>query len=349
MARTVVYYDRGRWRVRVIDRATGRRSTTSYATEQEARRAAARLVREYERPVGKPLPEAIADYRLHLAEGGVTGEHPNKPRTIETTIGRLNSVLAGIGTITGDLKAAEVEAAWQSFTSRPGPVSGKPPSVDTRANTLKQIRTFFRWCIEKGWMSADPLAAVKVVGKRRRGKRQLAGVDESRRFLGKALEMGANGDVGAVAAATALLMGMRASEVAERTVGSLDARGTVLVVTDAKTEAGNRRLMVPVVLQPLLAELAEGRERGERLFGAAANRHWVLRAVRRICKTAGVTAVTPHGLRGTHATLSRAAGVSGLVLAASMGHESPSTTERHYVAPGAAANADASAFLAALN
>ncbi|HVV48875.1 MAG TPA: hypothetical protein VHO06_04390 [Polyangia bacterium] len=40
--------------------------------------------------------------------------------------------------------------------------------------------------------------------------------------------------------------------------------------------------------------------------------------------------VTAHGLRGTHAEVAREVGVSGVLLAAAMGHESETTTTEHY-------------------
>ena len=59
------------------------------------------------------------------------------------------------------------------------------------------------------------------------------------------------------------------------------------------------------------------------------NRQWVLRAVKRCCEAAGVPVVTAHGLRGTHAKVAREVGVSGVLLAAAMGHESEMTTTEH--------------------
>jgi integrase len=56
----------------------------------------------------------------------------------------------------------------------------------------------------------------------------------------------------------------------------------------------------------------------------------VLRAVKRCCEAAGVPVVTAHGLRGTHAKVAREVGVSGVLLAAAMGHESEATTTEHY-------------------
>jgi integrase len=49
--------------------------------------------------------------------------------------------------------------------------------------------------------------------------------------------------------------------------------------------------------------------------------------------------VTPHGLRGTHATLATSAGASGELVAATLGHASSKVTEKHYIAPGTAEQA----------
>jgi len=57
------------------------------------------------------------------------------------------------------------------------------------------------------------------------------------------------------------------------------------------------------------------------------------------CEAAGVRVVSPHGLRGTHAKLAREVGVSGVLLAAAMGHESETTTTEHYAGRAAVANA----------
>ncbi len=97
-------------------------------------------------------------------------------------------------------------------------------------------------------------------------------------------------------------------------------------------------MKLPAVLQPLLAGLAKGKGPDERLFGNQ-DRHWVFRSVRIWCKSAGVRAVSPHGLRGTHAKIAREVGMSGVALATAMGHESESTTREHYAGRAAVANA----------
>jgi Phage integrase family len=217
------------------------------------------------------------------------------------------------GTIIGQRSFVPPHDVWGAR------VSGLCASANL--NTLSQAKTFASWLFKKGWVKVRGLFdGIEVPGERRRGKPQLT-EDESKQFLGLVLERGRAGDRGAVASACALLLGMRATEIADRIVRDLDAGGTKLNITKAKTRAGIRTMKVPTVLQPLLQELARGKQPGDRLFGDA-DRYWVRREVRRLCKLANVPIVPPHGLRGTHGRLAVEAGISGDVVAASLGHES---------------------------
>jgi integrase len=117
-------------------------------------------------------------------------------------------------------------------------------------------------------------------------------------------------DAGAVATLAAYWLGVRATELTSSTVRDLDAGATLLDITDAKTEAGDRTLRLPCKLQPLVKALADGKQPGDFLFGDV-DRHWLLRQVRRCCEGAGVPVVSPHGLRGSHAKHAREVGVSG--------------------------------------
>jgi integrase len=83
---------------------------------------------------------------------------------------------------------------------------------------------------------------------------------------------------------------------------------------------------------------AEGKPSEAKLFGHHW-RDWVRKWVNRICQTAGVPKVTAHGMRGLHSTLAVENGVSAHVVAASLGHESSTTTMQSYVKPEAAAGA----------
>ena len=52
--------------------------------------------------------------------------------------------------------------------------------------------------------------------------------------------------------------------------------------------------------------------------------------VRRLCAAAGVSIVSPHGLRGTHATICASVGASPDIVARSLGHTSYAVTAAHY-------------------
>lgn len=220
-------------------------------------------------------------------------------------------------------------------------------SVDYHRNTLGNARGFLDWCVERGWLPTNPIAAVKGVGKRSAGKLQLTG-DEARAFLATAISMAEHDDAGALGAAMLLLMGLRQGEVRDRQVRDLDLDGTVLRVQHGKTARARRTVAIPTALQPLLADLAEERGALEPLFAAADGGHhtkaWMIAAVKRVCVAAGVPVVCPHGLRGTHASVAASVGMSPEVVASALGHEDARTTLRHYaegqaVAEGAQARA----------
>jgi integrase len=64
--------------------------------------------------------------------------------------------------------------------------------------------------------------------------------------------------------------------------------------------------------------------------------------------TAKVPIVSPHDLRGTHGRLALEAGISGDVVAASLGHESFAVTEQHYAGSDAVNGARVDRVAAAL-
>lgn len=325
------YRHHDRWRIKIIERRTGKVTHQSFSTEDEARAALRSLRRAFALESGISVADALDAYEKHLAVKG------NKPRTVLTTMYRLRRFFGSVRKLAVvGLTPTAGERLYDDF-AQAKTKRGQTMSVDSARNTRAEAKTFLAWAVTKRWARANALAEVKGVGKRRRGKPQLT-VDEARRWLAVGMEMAATED-GAVAALMALLMGMRASEIADRIVRNLDDEGRLLWITDAKTQAGIRRLRVPERLQPFLRRVAEGKQPTDRLFGPKANRQTVLRQVRRICKAAGVPTVSPHGLRGTHASLAMTAGATGDLVAAALGHESSTTPERHYARPEAIADA----------
>jgi integrase len=304
--------------IKIVDRATRKATNRIFETREEAEGVAQGLKRQARQGASLSVGQAFDKYERWLAEVGHKGEG-NKPGTVKTTMHRLRSLFAqAMKTAVSALTPVFAGKLYDALTG----------AVDSRRNTLAEAKTFLRWCRSRGWTKLNALEHVKGLGRRRRGKPQLT-TDEARKFLAKALER-ADKDDGAIAAAMALLMGMRASEIVERTIRNLDDGGRLLWITDAKTQAGIRRLQVPPQLQGHLQRIARGRRPGDRLFGPTASRYWVLRSVQRLCKAAGVPTVPAHGLRGTHATLAVDAGATSHLVAAALGHESFTTTARHY-------------------
>jgi integrase len=326
------YPDRKGWRIKVVDRKTGRAKSHTYPTEAEALKEIERLRKKAAGEIGISIEAALAAYAQYSTTKG------NRAHSIRSTNERLRAVFAGHEDRYVGLDKEDAEAIWREYSQRPTRMK-KVPALDTQRNTLHETRTFMRWCLKHGWIKVEPFADIEVLGPRSRGKDQLDRLDDARRWLALALQLGAGGDAGAIAAATALLMGMRASEVTDRTVRDLDDCGRVLVIPRAKTRAGVRRLRIPDTLQPLLAKLAAGKAPTDRLFGPQANRYWLRIVVRRLCTLAGTPVVGPHGLRGTHATLAVQAGTTGDVVAAALGHESFAITAASYAKAEAVASA----------
>lgn len=310
-----------RYRLRVVDTESKKTKIYTYLTQQEAEQAIPILQREYSRPVGVELVEALGEYRNHLiTKGNIPSRGPNRERTVGTTMQRLGSVFGPkLSLVTGDLTPKIMMDLWGKWAP--------DKAVDTALNTLAQVRTFLGWLEKKQWAKGSQLAVdIEVDGKRKKGKPKLTR-DEADTLVTWCLAHPAELD--SAIALTALWMGIRASEIVERIVKNLDGKGSLLDITSAKTEAGVRILEIPTALRPLLGALAQGKGPNERLFGQI-TRKQVYSAVHRACVAAGVSVVGPHGLRGTHGKLSREVGVSGTLLARAMGHESETTTTEHY-------------------
>lgn len=156
------FKDRNRWRVRVVDRDTGKATSRVFETEIDAKAAIPKLRREYSRPVGVPLSQALGEYELHLRAKG------NRLRSIRVTIQRLTGFFRGIDN-TDDLTPASADRLWATFTTTVTRLD-KVPAFDTQANTLNQAGTFVAWAKDRGWMKvADPLGKLAPNGKRKRG------------------------------------------------------------------------------------------------------------------------------------------------------------------------------------
>jgi integrase len=318
-----------RWRVTVVA-ADGSRSyaresdegPAGFATEE----AALAYIHAF-RDAGdeRTISTTVAEYLEHRTAIG------KRPGTVTTDGYRLRAVLR-FHERDRTLLQITTPVARTLFTQRKADLVKKRGKLayDTAFGELCVVRAFFAWCIKRGWVGRDPFAEIELEGQKVSGKPQLY-IDESRRFIETALDEHSREGV---AAAMAILMGMRASEITNRVVRDVDDSGRVLWISRAKTPKGNRHLKVPVVLQAPLVELCAGRKATEPLFGEGKDRHWVYYHVHRLCGLAKVPEVCTQGLRGTQSTISIDA-VSVEHVAAALGQNGPRITRRAYLAPGA--------------
>ena len=335
------YHQRSGWLVIRIY-ADNTRETAVFPTEAKAARYIEVVKADLE--TGDHTTEtAIEEYRRHLTKKG------NKADSIRQTCWALEMFFPD-AILLSMLTDTRCEKLFEQMCDRPTK-TGKPMSVDSRRNTLSQVKTFLAWCGGKPryWIRGNPCADVKdEYGDRRpRGKALgLAGnelhIDQTRQWYGMALYRANRGDRGAIAALCALLCGMRASEITELRVAAVDKYESAcdrIHVIRGKTKKSKRALVVPAVLRPFIAALVKDKEPTALVFDADGGAHWrdwIRKNVARICKLAGVPEVTAHAMRGQLATISTAAGLAGEYVAATLGHEDVRTTMTAYAAPGSA-------------
>lgn len=246
------------------------------------------------------------------------------------------------------------EQMYEQLVNRPSKKSGRPLSASTHHFYLHLAKKLFAWAEAKRYVIESPFKHVRPQGRKNAGKPQLR-VDEANRFINVAFKLYDEcDDVLALAAVVALLMGLRASEVLNRSARDVDCGGSLLWVEAGKTANARRQLRIPKVLQSRMIKLSAGKEPDAPLLGLNRKgepRHprvlW--QAVGRICQQAGVPRVCTHSLRGLWATLGVESGAVTELVAASLGHGSFEMTARHYARPEAVSAARTARVLELLN
>ncbi len=315
----------------VLDR-NGKREKLTFATEREALARKEELLKEIQ---GRTVSDAVRAYKAHLRDRGVRG----------TSIDRAEAHLRRFfqfdaksetgervryfhtGGFVEDLTAKKCDALYATLRSE--------VAVDTHRNALVAAKSFGAWCVKQAWLRSNPLDGIEPVGQRNRGKQQLR-IDEARKLVDLCISKANAGDDAAVGVLTALLMGMRVSEVTDRTVRDLDDEGRLLWIEVGKTKRSRRTLEVPAVLRPYLIALAKDRAPTEQLItrdktprGNKRGRQWLRHWLEVYCDEAEIPEVCMHSLRGLHATLATEAGVSSHAVASALGHTSPAVTAAH--------------------
>lgn len=322
------YQHRRKWRVFwVVD---GERTPQDFETESEAIEA----IEFFRQAVGldaRTVATAIDSYEEWLAEKGT------KKKSNKTTLSRLRAFFAPfqhepIDELT-EKKAAKIYKRYRESKTR----LGTPPADATHQWTLRETRTFFSWCRDKGWIKGNPFANVKPVGTPNEGKPALR-IDECRKLYATCLEDASDG---AFAVLTALFMGTRATETVTLTGRDVDDRGTVLWVEGEGTKHAKkpRKLRLPDEHVANWLRRRAAHAHGGRLWPGK-DRTWLYREAKRLSKLAGVPPVGAQQLRVSHSVIVQIAGVTAAVVAEQLGHDE-SVNRAAYSAPGVAEQAQA--------
>lgn len=218
-------------------------------------------------------------------------------------------------------------------------------SVDTHRGCLTNTKTFLSWAQSSGLIDSNPLADVKGIGKKKRGKVKLT-TDEAIKFKDASFSL-LDSTTDRVSwerylmGLIALYLGPRASEVTERQVRDIDEDCSVFRIPDSKTPSGRRKLRIPEELRPYLRLLVKDRPGTDYLFtgryhkvGQKHDYRYITRyCVKPLCTALGLPPITAHGLRGTFADLSVEDGLAPLTVAKNLGQSGERVALDHYISP----------------
>lgn len=227
--------------------------------------------------------------------------------------------------------AAATAAQVHAFCYNPGP-SGKPPSQSTIMVRLAALHGFFDLARRARLIATNPAADVKRPGASDPTPRGLT-ADQIRALLAATPRTPA-GARDRAAIITAVLTGLRRTEILSLTRGSLEHRaGRVYYAT--RTKGGHmrhRELPAPAyaAIRAALEELGTPLETlapDAPLFPIGGEGFRV--NLNRYAKRAGLTGVSPHVLRHSAAKLRRESGSSIEDIGTFLGHRSLHTTSRY--------------------
>lgn len=323
------YFDANTQTYRVVLFDGGKRkSVGALKSMEEALSIKAEFERNLQADSGILIGTAIEEFLIDKKRQGL------KQCSINTLDYKLRYFLPldqPVSSLTAD-KAMQIYEAEIVKVSR----FGRVMQVQTHRKLLGVAKLFFHWAVRCNYVRTNPFADIKPVGKPRAGKEQLR-IDEARRLTQVLVRAAEQGEEGAVATYTQLVLGLRSSEVLNREVRDLDDAGHVLWIPSGKTDNSRRRLDVPEPLRGFLLAQAQGKQPERLLFGSdrAQPHHavWQWKQVRKYCLRAGLQRVCPHSLRGLHSSLAIAAGCTSSVVASALGHGNFAVTAQHYVDP----------------
>lgn len=286
------------------------------------------------------IESLAAEFRQHLANLGRDPKHFNQTHT------------QIIGCAKECCWAVVRDAAPDAWVRWVGARRAEGMAPETINHYLRALRSFFRWLVRNGRLSADPLASVRLlpVEAGRKLVRRVLSAEDFARFVRMTRRspktwMGLDGPARAALYLTAARTGLRAGVLARLRPADLRLDDPIPHIKTSAEDQKNRRAHLVPVPPDLLKELrrwVRTRPAGELLWPGKWNPKKSAVMVRRDLAAAGIPARTADGCYDFHALRDQCgtdlarAGVPLTTVQQYLGHSTPALTARYYVRHGLA-------------
>ena len=345
--------DRKKWLVQYFDydvmKNKSVRRSKSFDTKEEAQKFLDTIMYQKENPIyikknGLPLYDLMLANLKNRRDANLISDaqYQRVLRSINV-IAKAPFIYKNIG----DIKAEEIQAFLNQMS--------KQYSNSSIKKFNEQFGQTFKYAFNKGYITRNPMIEVirpKAIKKDKEIRAMT--IDEESKFVDYLTKHSIQDIYYKNAYLMQLFMGFRIGEVLALNSGDIDLAhhlirvdktltklvdGEVVMSDSPKTQAGNRTLPIPKVIEPYIIEQMQfskdlpGNE--EHLlfkppvvhYARVSSLNWQLK---NILKKIGIEEFTTHQLRHTYATRSIEAGMSPVVLQKLMGHTDVSVTLNAY-------------------
>lgn len=317
------YHEGSQWRLVVLEGSA--RKALVYTTEEEALTVRTRLRSALSERELRTIGEVIDEYLAHKRDTGLV------ERTLLNCRHRLLPFLPADEPLS-NITAERAESLYREHT--------REVAVATHHKSLRQAKAFFAYCVSRKYLTLNPFAPLRPIGKANAGKPQLR-QDEAKKLSDFLVAQAGSGDVKALALLVQVLLGLRSGEVLKLRKRDFDCDGTVVWVDGTKNRNAKRRLALQsATVRDLLSRRVAALAPESLVFSAdERDRPFptdsLYKALAKFCQQAGVPEVCPHSLRGLHSSLAVQIGVTSAAVAQALGHASDAVTRRHYITESA--------------
>ncbi len=298
-----------------IERSSGCRAKR--LAEEWLEREWLRLLKPEEAPLPEvSLADAVAQYlvaRGRRIEAGAADA--DRPSTLDSRKRNWRGIIARLGADT-PLSTITEEVVVAFREDRLAEVS-----AHTVYKLLCELRIFFRWCVERGYLRTSPADGVTVAFKTKKEDRAITPEEFAR--LHEALPSKRRPYV--------LLMvetGVRPGEEAEGILwGDVDPELQLIHIRGTKTEDADRFIPIREGFATYLEGLRNGVRDDQPIVERWSNSR---RDLYRACEKAGVRRIRPYDLRHTYASWALQGGAPDSHVAKALGHSSTAMVHRVY-------------------